>query len=270
MRKLTLGIMVLFVTMLAACGGNEEAGEVYQKAVEAGKKIESAEIDMVMKQTIEGDPALGAMVMNMDIEAAVTLDPLAMHQTGNMMMEIEGMPIDTEIEMYMTESELYMFESMSQTWMKMDSSMMPAELAGLDQGPADQLDMLEPFMDQVEFTEEDDLYVFKFAGEGEEIEEFTQQIMEENLGEDMFAEFGEDINQVMEDTTIHSIDFELHIDKETYDTKSVIMDLDLEIAADAEGNTMRLQQEMTAEYTGINTVEKIEVPQEVIDTAEEL
>ena len=261
--------MVLFVTLLAACGGNEEAVEIYQKAVEAGEKIESAEMDMVMKQTIEGDPTMGAIEMDMDIEAAITLDPLAMHQTGNMKMEIEGMPIDTEIEMYMTESEIYMFESMSQTWMKLDSSMMPAELAGLDQGPADQLDMLEPFMDQVEFTEQDDFYVFKFAGEGEEIEEFTQQIMEENLGEEMFAEFGEDISQVMEDTTIHSIDFELHIDKETYDTKTVIMDLDLEIAADAEG-TMRMQQEMTAEYTGINTVEKIEVPQEVIDTAEEL
>jgi hypothetical protein len=122
----------------------------------------------------------------------------------------------------------------------------------------------------VEFVEEDDVYIYRFDGEGEELEDFTQTLVEENLGDDTFAEMGIDIDQMMEDMNIHSVFFEIHIDKETYDTKKVISNMDLEMVIDAEGNSMQIQQEMTAEYTGINTVDSIEVPQEVIDAAQEM
>lgn len=270
MKKLILVVIVLFVTTLAACGGSQDAKEVYKKAVEAGEKVESAEVDMAISQTMAGDPTMGEIVMNTDMQASMIMEPLSMHQKGNMQMEMQGMPIDTEVEMYMTDEGVYMYDSMSQTWMKFDSSMMPTELANLDQGPTEQLDVLESFVDQVEFSEEDDAYVYKFEGEGDEIKEFTKQLVEGNLGEDTFVEFGADMNQVLEDMTIHSIYYELHIDKESYDTKKVITNLDLEIAADAEGNTMRIEQEMTADYTGINTIDVIEVPQEVIDSAQEI
>lgn len=270
MKKLSLLFIALFMVFLAACGDSQEAQDVYQKAMEAGENLESAEMDMKVSQTMEGDPEMGEMVMDMDMQASVVMEPLAMHQTGTMNMNVGGMPISTDIEMYMADEGMYMYESMSQTWMKMDASMMPTELTSMEQDPTEQLAMLESFMDDVDFSEEDGMYVFKFAGEGDEIKEFTQQYVEEYMGTETFAEAGVDMNEVLDGMTIHSIDYEILIDKETYDTKSVMTNLDIEIAIDEEGNTMRMKQEMTAEYTGINTVDSIEVPQEVIDAAQDM
>ncbi len=269
MKKLSLLIIPLFMVFLAACGDSQEAQDVYQKAMEAGEKLESAEMDMKVSQTMEGDPEMGEMVMDMDMQASIVMDPLAMHQTGTMNMDVGGMPLDTEIETYLTDEAMYMFESMSQTWIKMDASMTPAELTNMEQDPTEQLAMLESFMDDVDFSEEDGMYVFKFAGEGDKIKEFTQQYVEEYMGTETFAEAGVEMNEVLDSMTIHSIDYEILIDKKTYDTKSVTTNLDLEVAVEEE-DTMRIKQEMMMEYTGINSVDSIEVPQEVIDAAQDM
>lgn len=269
MRKITLLFIALFMVFLAACGDSEEAQDVYQKAVEAGEKLESAEMDMKISQTMEGAPEMGEMVMDMDMQASIVMDPLAMHQKGTMNIEIDGMPVTSESEMYMVEDGIYMFDSANQAWLKMDASM-AEELSGMDQDPTEQLAMLESFMDDVEFSEEDGQYIFKFSGEGDELIEFTQQYVEEYLGTGIFAEAGADMNEILDSMTIHSIDYEIRIDNKTYDTKSVISNLDFEIAVDEEGNTMRMNQEMNAAYTGINTVDSIEVPQEVIDAAQDM
>lgn len=270
MRKSIYGIMILIILLLAACGGNEEAEDVYQKAIEAGEKAESAEIEMVMKQTIEGDDHIGSVVMDMNTTSQVIMDPMTMYQKGKISMDMDGLPIDAEIEMYLTENNFYMMETMTNTWLKMDHSMMPDELAKADQPIGDQLEMFESFMDDAEFTGEDDAYVFKFSGEGENVKEFTRVLMEESLGEGVLAELGEDISEIFDDITINSVYFELHIDKDTYDTKTVAMELDLDVVLDEEGTMMNIHQEMTAEYTGINTVDEIIVPQEVIDSAQEM
>ncbi|MCM3739837.1 hypothetical protein M3210_06090 [Oceanobacillus luteolus] len=268
MKKITVGIMFMLIMFLAACGESEDAQDVYQKALEAGEKIESAEVDMTMNQIIEGDPAMGSMEMGMDTKTAMTLDPLTMHQAGTITMNMDGMSLDNDMEMYLTNTDLYMYESMSQTWMKMSSDMMPMDLANMEQNPQEQLEMLESFIDEIDFSEEDDYYVFKYDGDGEELFELSQEIIKENFGEGVLGDAGVDIEEVLENMTVHSLYYEVHIDKKTYDTKKLITNMDLDITA--EGETLSLQQEMTATYTGINTVDEIEVPQEVIDAAEEL
>lgn len=268
LKKFTVGLAVLLMAFLAACGNSDEAKEVYQKAVEAGEKMESVEMDMVINQTMESDAMEGEMVMDMDTKSAMTIDPLAMHQTGTISMEVEGMPIETEMEMYLTDTDFYMYESMSETWLKMSTDMMPTEMMNTDQTAQDQLEMLESFMDDVDFSEEDDYYVFKFEGEGDEFADLTEELIKENLGEETFADLGVEISEVLEEMTIHSMYYELHIDKETYDTTKVITNMDFDI--NAEGESLRMNQEMTATYTGINTVDEIAVPQEVIDEAQEI
>lgn len=269
MKKITVGFMILLITVLAACGNSESAKDVYLKAVEAGENMESAELDMVLSQTIEGDPMLGTIVMDIDTKASLTLDPLAMHQKGSVLMDMQGVSIETDMEMYVTETELYMYESMSETWMKMDSSMMPLDMLNMEQSPGEQLDMLESFIDDVEFTEEEDYYVYKFDGAGEEFEELSQELIKLQVGEETFADLGADITEVLENMTIHSIFYEIHIDKTTYDTQKVISTMDFDVNMEGE-EPLSLQQEMTATYTGINTIDQIEVPQEVIDAAEEM
>lgn len=268
MKKLTVGLVVLLMAFLAACGSSDEAQEVYQKAVEAGEKMESVEMNIVINQTMESDALEGEMVMDMAMQSDMIIDPLAMHQTGTISMEVEGMPIETEMEMYLTDTESYMYESMSQTWLKMSADRMPTEMLNTDQTAQGQLEMLESFVDDVNFSEEDDFYVFKFEGEGDEFTDFTEALIKENLGEETIADLGLETSEILEEMTIHSMYYELHINKETYDTTKVITNMDFDI--NVEGEFLRMTQEMTATYTGINTVDEIVVPQEVIDTAQEM
>src|SRR5699024_6008671 len=156
MKKLLFMGLLALTLVLAACGSSENAEEVYQKAMEASEAIESAEMDMIISQVMESDSGMGEMTMDMDMSATITMDPLEMYQQGSMSMDMDGMPVDTEIEMYMTEEGMYMYEAMSQTWLKMDSSLMPMELSNMEQDPSEQLELLESFVDDVEFVEEDD------------------------------------------------------------------------------------------------------------------
>ncbi|MHA6251472.1 DUF6612 family protein [Oceanobacillus sp. CAU 1775] len=270
MKKSLLVLAILLTAFLAACGGSEDAKEVYNKAVEASENAESAEIDLTINQTMTGEPMMGELQMDMDMQVAVTMDPIAMHQKGNISMDLQGVPMDTEMEMYMIEDVIYMQDSMSKTWLKLDASTMPAEFANVDQAPNEQLDLLASFVDDVEFIEEDDVYIYKFEGEGDEIEDFTQKLVAGNLNNDTFTELGVDVEELFAEMTIHSIYYELHIDKSSYDTKKVITNIDIELPIDADDNAMRIYQEMTAEYIGIDTIDQIEVPQEVIDSAQEM
>lgn len=269
MKKWMLILTILFTAFLVACGGNQEAKDVYENAVEAGEKIESAEIDLQIDQTMTGEPMMGELQMNMDMQVALTMDPVGMHQKGNIEMDLQGIPMNTGMEMYMVGDAIYMQDSMTETWLKLDSSTLPAEFSNIDQAPSEQLDILKSFVDDVEFIEEDDVYIYKFDGEGDEIKEFTQKLVAGNLNSDTFTELGVDVNELFGQMTIHSIYYELHIDKSTYNTTKTITNIDVELPIDEE-NAMRIYQEMTADYVGINTIDSIIVPEDVVDSAEEM
>ena len=268
MKKLTFFLVALMMTVLAACGGGGgDAEEVYQKAMQAGEKLESAEMDIKIKQTMDAGELMGTVTMEMDSIASVIVDPFAMYQKGSMAMEMEGFPIEMETEMYMVDSDFYMYDSMSDMWIKMGADMMPTEMMNMEQNPHEQLEILESFLDDIEFKEESDYYVFIYDGDGKDLVELSKEIIKENLDDDTLASFGMEMEEVFDQMNIHSLYYEIQIDKKTYDTKSVITNMDFEI--DVDGESMAIQQEMNATYTGINTIDKIEVPQEVIDEAQE-
>lgn len=269
MKKWMLMLTILFTTFLVACGGNQEAKDVYENAVEAGEKIESAEIDLQIDQTMTGEPMMGELQMAMDMQVALTMDPVGMHQKGNIEMDLQGIPMNTGMEMYLVDDAVYMQDSMTETWIKLDGSTLPAEFSNIDQSPSEQLDILQSFVDDVEFIEEEDVYIYKFDGEGDEVEEFTQKLVAGNLNSDTFTELGVDVNELFGQMTIHSIYYELHIDKSTYNTTKTITNIDVELPIDEE-NSMRIYQEMTADYVGINTIDSIIVPENVVDSAEEM
>lgn len=266
MKKVTVGFVVLFMMILAACGGSESAKEVYENALAAGEEMESAELDMTIHQTMSSEEMPEGLVMDMDMQSEMTLDPIAMYQAGTISFEMDGMPFDTEMEMYVTDSDFYMYESMSDTWLHSGEEMMPTELMNMEQNPTDQLEILESFIEDVEFEEEEDFYVFRYSGDGEELLELSQELIKENLGEDTFAEMGIEVDEILDQMTIHSIFYEILIEKDTYNTESIAMDMDVSI--EEAGETLEMKQEMNATYTGINTIDSIEVPQEVIDSAE--
>lgn len=265
MRKFLLAFGVILLTLLAACG-SDTADEVYTKAIEASEKMESAELTMDIEQNIEVPSEEATINQKINMDAEMTLDPLAMYQKGTISMEMDEFPLDVESEMYMVEDEIFMYDSMTSQWMKMDNSMMPTDMLQNAPSTKDQLEMMEEYVEDFELEENDDYYVLKLTADGEGFTELTNQLMEDNFGE-QFSQLGVDVTEILENMKVNNLYIEMNIDKETYDVKEQKMDMEMEITA--EGESLTIVQKSTTKYTGINTVDAIEIPQEVKDGAVE-
>src|SRR5699024_6174292 len=150
--------LVLFAACSSGSGGGESATEVFEQSIEAAESLESAEIKMVMDQTMtmpDEDP----FSSKSDFVVQSTFDPITMHQKGEMAMDVEGMPDESiEMEMYMTEDGFYLYEGMTDQWIKMDAQFSEfMNMMGAEQpDPVDQIKILEDHISDFSFNETSD------------------------------------------------------------------------------------------------------------------
>ncbi|MUK88024.1 hypothetical protein GMD78_06375 [Ornithinibacillus sp. L9] len=269
MKKWMISIaMVMLATGLVACG-SESAEEVYTNAMEAAENMQSAEVIISMNQEMNLPSENATVLMESDMEGSIITDPVSMHQKGTMAMSMEGdgmeneIPMDVETEFYLVDNEIYMFESFSGQWMKADESMVPIDTLTSNQPDvSEQLEMMEEYVEELDFEESDDEFVFKLTANGEDFTELTKQMLDEYMPEDITAELG-DITEVLEDMEIHNLDIEMYIDKESYDLTKY--NIDMEMSMTIEGEEMNIIQKVDTVYKNINSIDSIEVPQEVLD-----
>ncbi|MFS0672165.1 DUF6612 family protein [Ornithinibacillus sp. 179-J 7C1 HS] len=269
MKKWILATFLVTVSFgLVACSENAE--DVFTKALEASEAMESAEVSMKLDQELSMGEE-GSITIASDMEGSVINDPLAMHQKGTMSMgmNMQGMesevPLDMETEIYLVEDEMYMFESLTGQWIKADSSVIPIETLTANQPDvSEQLKMMEKYVEDFEFEAVDEEYVFKLTADGEGFKELSQEMLEDYLPQELTAELG-DISQLLEDMEIKTLYIELVIDNKTYDLKEYNMDMEMSMTV--EGETVDIVQHVESEYKNINTIDSIEVPQEVKDSA---
>ncbi|WP_339215669.1 DUF6612 family protein [Ornithinibacillus sp. FSL M8-0202] len=271
MKKWIVTVFLVMVSIgLAACGENAE--NVFNKALEASENMESAEVSIKLDQELSvGDE--GKITITSDLQGSVINDPIAMHQKGimSMSMDIPGLgsevPLDMETEMYLVDGEMYMFESLTGEWVKMDSSMIPLETVTANQPDvSEQLNMMEKYVEDFEFDQVDNEYVFKLTADGEGFKELSQEMLDEYLPEELTAELG-DLSQLFKDMEIKNLYIEMVIDKETYDLKRYNMDMEMSMTV--EGETIDMVQHVKSEYKNMNNIDSIEVPQDVKDGAVE-
>ena len=95
---------------------------------------------------------------------------------------------------------------------------------------------------------------------GDKFNELVQAQIDETL--QSMAQAGEDVQL---DVKINSISYLIHIDKESFQTTKVDVTVDMDM--EAEGESINMNQDMKTDFSNFNGVEKIEIPQEVIDSA---
>ncbi|WP_051359312.1 DUF6612 family protein [Paucisalibacillus globulus] len=265
MRKLFfISTLVMLTFGLVACGENAE--DVYTKAMEAADKMESAEVSMKLNQEIAMAEE-GKIVIASDMEGSMIIDPIAMHQKGTMSMTMGGeeMPMEMDTEIYFVDNEMYIFESMTEQWIKADSSLLPIDTLTSNQPDvSEQLKMMEEYVEDFEFEEKDNEFVYKLTADGEGFKKLTEEMLDEYLPKELTAEMG-DLTQLLEEMEIKTLYIEMYIDNKTYDLKKYNLDMDMSMKV--EGETISIVQNMKSEYTNINAIDKIEVPQEVLDSA---
>ncbi|MBP1971443.1 hypothetical protein J2Z83_003582 [Virgibacillus natechei] len=284
MLTIVAGVMVL---VLAACNDTAEptaeiaeteeeeseltARDVYSKALESSEEMESAEVTMNMKQQIESEADSTALDMESNFDMQMTMDPLAVYQKGSTKMMIDGeagMP-EMEIEMYMIDDGIYLYSDQLGNWVKMDNASMDAvnAMAGEQPDPSEQLKMLEEYMDDLSFEQSDNEFILKLNADGEKFNDLVQDMMEDSLPPEMMDAMGEEDQEIMENLTMNSVSYEIFIDKESFDMNAFNMDMDMTM--EAEGEALHIVQNMESDYSNINNVDLIEVPEDVKDSAVE-
>ncbi|HLR81042.1 MAG TPA: DUF6612 family protein [Bacillota bacterium] len=239
------------------------AEEIYKKVVETSAEIESAEISLVMEQNIEVPSEDFTMETDSDFTMEMTMDPLAFYQNGTTTAAADGETEEMMQEMYMADEGIFFYVEEEDTWVKMDDSMF-SELnlmEGLEVDPTDQLEIMEQFVDELDFEETDDEYILQLKADGVELTSLVADYIEGFLPEGL-EESPENLEDIIE---INDMYQEIIVDKESFDMLGFNMEMDMVIEND--GEKMNIGQNTTAEYSKVDEIDKIEVPQDVIDSA---
>jgi len=241
--------------------------QVFDKSLAQSESIKSLNADIEMSQVIE----VPSQNVEMDTETKMTMDmfvdPLSIYQKGTTSTTVPGQdaseqPQEVEIESYMTEEGFFMNHSMSQQWVKLPADMYE-QMMSMSQKQADpsqQLKDLEMFRDDFSFEQTDDMYVLKLSASGDKFNELIQK----QLTETMPAMEMEQEN-MLKDMNIEKVDYEIFIDKETFNTSAFNMNLEMTVTV--EGEEMKMSQNMKSTFNKFNEIEPIKVPQEVLDNA---
>lgn len=304
MKKLLIFLMASFIVLLAACAdssstdsteteseenaeatdNNEDTDtsedtdssdaesnvsleEVYKKAIERQNEINSMSTEIVMDQKMVFDESgeTSEMNSNMNLTADFTMDPVASYMKGTITtfdpLTEENMEMNTE--MYMLEDAFYMYDSNSDAWLQLPLEGMESVLGQstkqLDAN--EQLKQLESIISEFTIHEEGDEYILTLDVAGDKFTEFVIEQMQ-LLGSVGITEADEDIVEIVK---YDKVNYVLKINKDTYDMTALDLVMHMTIEEDDESVMLEIDSKMT--YSNINGIDKIEVPQDVIDNA---
>ncbi|MDI2585970.1 hypothetical protein OR571_02185 [Psychrobacillus sp. NEAU-3TGS] len=242
--------------------------EVYDKSIAASEELKSvrAVMDLNQKMNIPNEENELEISSKMDMEYIV--EPMQMHQKGTSTVSglVEGMTDQTsKSESYMTADEFYVYDESTGAgqWMKLPQEMMAGIMNASEQANAsDQLKQIQGYLDDFTFEQDNDNYILTLEASGEKFTELVKTQVDEVM---QSMGMGEEIQM---DFDIHSVNYLIHIDKETFQTNKldVVFDMDMDI----DGEKMNIVQDVKSTFSGFNEVEEIVIPQEVIDKAVEL
>ena len=274
---LTLGLAACNETAKPTEGTPEEkqsdltAEEVYENALKASEEMKSSEATVKMDQKITVPSQEVEMNTNTNMEMEMTLDPLAMHQKGTMTMSAAGgEEMSMEIDVYMTEDgTMYMRDPQGEQWIKMTGA-----VPGLDQltqqqpDPSEQLEQLQEYAEDMKFEQNENEYILKLTADGEKFNELIKQTLQEQLPPEALEQMGEEEQKALENMNINEMQYEMFVDKETFNMTA--MNMIMSMSMEDQGETVNIDIDTKTAYSNINGIEKIEIPQEVIDSAVEL
>ncbi|WP_144510662.1 DUF6612 family protein [Bacillus sp. FJAT-22090] len=240
--------------------------QVYEKSIAVSEELKSVQAVVDMKQKMHM-PDQG---MDLDVSSSMdmeyVIEPLQIHQKGTTSMNgiAEDLPAEAmNMESYITKDAFYMYEESTGQWMKFPQEMMGQLMDSMGQtDPSEQLKQIEDYLDDFTFKQDNENYILTLSASGEKFTDLVKAQVDEvlqTIGE------GEEIQM---DFVINSVNYLIHIDKETFQTNKVdvLMDMDMEV----NGEKMSIKQDIKSDFSKFNEVKEIVIPQEVIDNAIEI
>lgn len=276
--------IVLLIVVLSAC--NQSAAptketskentsdltlhDVFTQSLAQSEKLDSLSASINMKQVVEIPSQEISMETSSKMDMDMIVEPLSLHQKGTTSMnmlgeETLGAPTEMKIESYLTDQGFFMYDSMSTQWLKLPKDMYE-QIMSISQNQADpsqQLKDLESFKDDFIFQQDDNSYVLKLTASGDEFNELMQKQLADTMPDMMIEE-----QELLQNMSVEKVDFEILIDKQTFNILTVNMVIDMIMVV--EGENMRIIQDIKSNYSKFNEVNSIQIPQDIIDQAQEM
>ena len=273
-RKWIAMIMAAGMTLLSltGCAGGAKpvTAQSLLEGVEAkSKSMKSMTSHLTMNMVMEGSElsqmGVDNVQMTMDADTQVIQDPLSSYIKGS--MSLMGMNLDMEIYTILEGDEIVNYMGVMDSWM-VQRLPYDKEAAGTISANTEELLANLDSLTLQEETEDIDgkpAYIISGTLEGEEVKNILGQA-QSSLGTATGME------QLLEDADVSemSVDFKYAVDKES--GLPVYSDYVFNGFENITGQEDVVISDFTMhmDYTGYDNVEKIEVPQEVKDQAEEL
>lgn len=275
-------IKIIFITiitflLLSACNKPNESASTGASA--------GADADDILANTLSAMEQLKSYSITMNSNQTITIpeeEPMNMQiaMTGNIITNPLQFYISQEIispeyfteepmssEMYFTNDGFYMLEPITNSWLKYTGDFAESllEMQNTQINPEEQLNLLKKFAKNITAEEDESHYILNFQADGESLKEFIAE-MSGLINEEMLS--FESLEDVLDNMTISTFNYKIYIDKGTYyQTK---MDIDMDISFTMEDETLSIKQTATSTISNFDNVGEITIPQEILDSAEEV
>ncbi|WP_240374396.1 DUF6612 family protein [Bacillus piscicola] len=201
---------------------------------------------------------------------AVNLNPVHYHETASIIMDTTKQEEDSvhpiRLERYLTDKGVYIYDSSEGRWVKFPEEFTD-DFQSFDksfENPSHLLELIEAYSEELHIKEGNDHYRITFTGSDEQMQEIALEMTRM-----VNTEFSSSMKDLMYVTGIERLQFELDIDKETYDAKKLKMDLQM-TASQENGEPYQSSHTVVARFSLLNETKEVTIPPEVLQTATEM
>ena len=240
-------------------GALPSVDELIQKGVEASQGLKSFSMESAIQQSIvvgAGDQQQEQNV-NMEMTADVVVEPVEMYQEMKIEMPGEG---TQEVNQYITQNGIY--SQVDGQWFQLPEEMVQSVMAGVEQtaqAPEQQMEQLKSITEDTKVSEDGDNYILTADVSGENVKKLAETYMNQTGTVD------EQTAAIMEQMNIKSMKIVYGVNKETY--LPTVTDVNMVMDMEEEGQSITISMVVTGMISKHNEIEKIEVPQEALDSA---
>ncbi|MEI5908781.1 DUF6612 family protein [Bacillus spongiae] len=276
--KIQLSVFISIIFLLGACSSTASPKgdvkkesdltleEVFEKSQEAGNSLTSVHVETSMKQTFSDNELTGSMEMETSSSSDMILDPLTMHQTTS--VNITGEEDTSEMfelmetELYYSNQGMFMKDPLQNEW-----SEIPADFIGeledvlaTESLPQNQLEQYASRINDFTFEQDEESYILSLQLKDEK----ANEVLEEGLSvlpDELQNSMGDERDSI----SLNEIKINVLIDKETFNTTTLDMEMDMTMSV--EGEELQVKQQVNSTFSKFNELEEIIIPEDVLNSA---
>lgn len=265
-------VLMLF---LSACGSSGSGGtsknadltaeEILEKSITAMAEVKSYSMEMDSEQTMAMTGFEEEMNMTMKMKADIITDPIQLYMLQEITSDELGIEEPMTTESYFTNDGFYTKDSITNSWIKYTDDMAQTMLEMQESQLAleEQLDLMKRFTKNITADEDNKHYILSLDADGDALKEIVAEVMGTLGGEDMAV-----IQEMFNEMDIQTFKYIIYIDKATFLQTKVDVETDMSFSAEEE--TITIKQIMKSTISNFDGVSEIKIPQEAIDSADEI